>query len=79
MRGSDLGILGIVILGSLALFLAFITMLVNRDAEVIKGALVVAGVAGSAISGLTGFIAGAHSVTEKTERLAQPSATLEAK
>ena len=74
MRGSDLGVLCIGILGGLALLLAFITMIVSNDAEVLKGALTVAGVAGSAISGLTGFIAGAH-LNPKSEVQTTPDPT----
>ncbi len=71
-HGSDLGIWGIIILGSLALALAIIVLLVSKDPEAIKAALVVAGVAGSAVSGLTGFIAGAHQTGQTPNTDAKP-------
>jgi hypothetical protein len=60
LRGSDLGIVGIVILGSMALLLAFMTILISGDAEVVKAALSIGGVAAAAVSGLVGYIGGYH-------------------
>jgi membrane protein DedA with SNARE-associated domain len=61
MRGSDLAVYWIGVLGSLALVLAFVTILISKDAEVIKGALIIAGIAGTAVGGLIGYIGGYHS------------------
>ena len=60
MAGSTLGVFGIIILGGLALVVGGVICLVSKDPDILKGALAIALIAGSAVSGLTGFIAGAH-------------------
>jgi len=60
MRGSDLGIIGIILLGAMALVLAFATIVVSKDPEVIKAALGIAGVTAAAVSGLVGYIGVYH-------------------
>ena len=60
MRGSDLGIVWIGILCGLALLLAFATVLVNHDAEVVRAALVIGGIASTGVGGLVGYIGGYH-------------------
>jgi hypothetical protein len=60
MSGSTLGVFGIIILGGLALAAGVVMCLTTKDPDGLKGAITIALIAGNAVSGLTGFIAGAH-------------------
>jgi hypothetical protein len=64
MRATQIAIIGIIIMGTAALVLSLGVILANaltaKDAEVYKSCLIVTAVAGSAVSGLTGFISGYH-------------------
>jgi len=78
LRGSDLAIQWIGKLGSMALILAFATILTSKDPEVFKAALIIAGVAGTAVGGLIGYIGGYHAGQRagKEELLGQPRASI---
>ena len=70
MRGSDLGVLGIIIMGCLALILSILVLLISKDPEVIKAALVIAAISGSSVTTLGGFIGGYH--MGKSDALSNP-------
>jgi hypothetical protein len=73
MRATDLAILGIIIMGCLALAGSLITIMVNgltvRDPDVFKSSLVIAAISGSAVSGLVGYIGGYHAGKADTDTI----------
>ncbi len=64
MKANTIAIYGIIIMGTAALILSLATLMLNaltaKDSTVTTSCLVVAAISGNAVSGLVGFISGAH-------------------
>lgn len=72
-KATQTAIYGIIIMGTSALVFSLGVVLANaltvRDPEVNKTCLIIAAIAGSAVSGLTGFISGYHAGANATPRI----------
>jgi membrane protein DedA with SNARE-associated domain len=75
MRATDLAIQWIGAICCLALVLAIGALLVSREPEVIKASLVVAGVAGTGVGGLVGYIGGYHAARPDLTKPEPPEIT----